>query len=242
MRYVFSIALCCLVCGGCASFPKADKFALKNPFSKKEKEPEPYPTPVKMATTWTPDTLSTPGKRPTRGFGGRIFFYNDKSQPVPVEGDLTITAYEESSNPSEPSRVRRFGFTAEQLTKHYSQSDLGASYSIWIPWDVDGGPGERITMVPSFKSAEMNSPIQGSATAVLLPGPMPEQDIVDKARRMASYSNRSTSRVAADSSQNPILQAGYSNQYRQIDGVKKGEGVNTLTIPVNSQFARRISR
>ncbi|MEM6980074.1 MAG: hypothetical protein AAF539_10445, partial [Planctomycetota bacterium] len=49
------------------------------PWVKKQDDvPEPYPTPVKIATTWAPDTLTQSGRTPTRGFGARVFFYDEK--------------------------------------------------------------------------------------------------------------------------------------------------------------------
>ena len=70
-------------------------------------QPEPYPNPVKLAATWTPDTLIQAGRTPTRGFGGRVFFYNEKSQAVPVNGTLTIHGFDENSEDPE-SGVKRF--------------------------------------------------------------------------------------------------------------------------------------
>lgn len=238
---------------GCVSFPTPDKMKVTNPFSKKDKEPEPYPNPVKMAVTWTPDTLTTAGKRPTRGFGARIFFYNDKTQAVPVEGELTVVAYEETLNPGEPSRVRRFGFTKEQFTTHFSQSDLGASYSVWIPWDVEGGMGERITLVPSFQSVATKTPIQGSPTAVLLPGPMPEQDAINKARQLAKSGPQSDiPRVPANAMTQQVRQAGFAPGTEPASGnvvsnpgdrptlsMPPRVGMNTLTIPTGPRFGRK---
>jgi hypothetical protein len=239
------LALCSVTfLTGCATFPSMGKMKLSNPLSKKEKKPEPYPNPVKMAVTWTPDTLTTPGKRPTRGFGGRIFFYNEKSQPVPVEGELTVVAYLEGLTPDEPARVRRFGFTKEQFTEHFSQSDLGASYSVWIPWDVDGGLGQRITMVPQFQPLEAKNPIQGSPTAVLLPGPMPEQEVINAARRLAYGSTR----VPQNAMSNEVRQAGFADQRQstaaspQVAQNVERRGTSTLTIPVDNSFNRNLRR
>ena len=84
---------------GCATFATsktagsngAEKKTLlqRMPWAKDKNEaPEPYPNPVKIASTWTPDTLVQTGHTPTRGFGGRLFFYDEKSRPVPVEGQV----------------------------------------------------------------------------------------------------------------------------------------------------------
>ncbi len=177
---------------GCATFsPKsqstgttktdiADKSASswKMPWSKKDKEPEPYPNPTKLAVTWTPDTFMQTGGTPTRGFGGRLFFYDEKVRAVPVEGELTVHAFAENPDGS-VGEVKRYHFTKEQFTNHFSQSDLGASYSIWIPWDAVGGDQMRISLVPSFRT-EAGRMVQGESALVGLPGRRPMNEAVAK--------------------------------------------------------------
>ena len=141
--------------------------------------PEPYPNPVKMAATWTPDTLVRTGHTPTRGFGGRVFFYDDKSRPVPVEGTLIVHAFDDT-DPQRPVS-RRYEFTPEQFTRHFSRTDLGASYSVWIPWDAVGGVQRKLSLVTSFKTAAGHL-VQGSPALVMLPGPAtPSATIEDTA-------------------------------------------------------------
>lgn len=166
---------------GCAMFQKQDDNLLASkpkktwsqrmPWSKsKDGKPEPYPNPVKLAATWTPDTLTQTGRVPTRGFGARVFFYDEKSRPVPVEGTLVVHGFDENkSGPNGEPSVKRYEFTPEQFTRHFSQSDLGASYSVWIPWDAIGGPQTRISLVASFSTAE-GKMVQGTPSTVLLPG------------------------------------------------------------------------
>ena len=138
-----------------------------------DKKPEPYPNPAKLAATWTPDTLMQTGRTPTRGFGGRIFFYDEKSRPVPVEGTLVVHGFDEHAADPKKS-VKRFEFTPEQFTKHFSQGDLGASYSVWIPWDAVGGERKRISLVASFVTGE-GQPVQGIPASIMLPGVEPEK-------------------------------------------------------------------
>lgn len=142
---------------------------LKAPWSKSEDEmPEPYPNPVKIASTWTPDVLVQTGKTPTRGFGGRLFFFDEKTKAVPVEGTLTVHGFELDSAGRE-TQIKPFKFTPEQFTSHFSQSDFGASYSIWIPWDAVGGDEKRVSLVPTFQTSE-GKLVQGSPTTIILPG------------------------------------------------------------------------
>ncbi|NND98407.1 MAG: hypothetical protein HKN47_13885 [Pirellulaceae bacterium] len=143
----------------------------------------PYPNPVKMAATWTPDTLIQTGRTPTRGFGGRLFFYDEKSRPVPVEGTLIVHAFDEAAdNPKDG--VKRYEFTPEQFTRHFSKSDFGASYSIWVPWDAIGGDRKRISLVASFKTAEGRA-VQGIPAIVMLPGAEPVESPSDKLSKLS---------------------------------------------------------
>lgn len=136
----------------------------------KDDGPIPYPNPVKMATTWSPDTLVQHGRTPTRGFGGRIYFYDQKSNAVPVDGKLIVHGFDDTAgNQSDAANVKRYEFTPEQFTRHFSQSDLGASYSIWIPWDAVGGPQRRISLVASFETVGGKF-VQGEPATILLPG------------------------------------------------------------------------
>jgi len=172
------LGLCVIATTGCVT--AGPKFASDwtMPWSKKDKPPKPYPNPTKMAVTWTPDTLVQSGRTPTRGFGGRLFFYDEKVRAVPVEGDLTVHAFAENPDGS-IGEVKRYHFTAEQFTRHFSQTDLGASYSIWIPWDAVGGEQMRVSLVPSFRTAKGNL-VQGETALVGLPGRRREVESIAK--------------------------------------------------------------
>lgn len=192
-RQISSAVLALVAFGpvGCSTFAtKEDKrevsFMERLPLvgkKKSDEQPEPYPNPVKMAATWTPDTLIQTGRTPTRGFGGRVFFYDEKSRPVPVDGTLVVHGFDDSITTPE-QRGKRFEFTPEQFTRHFSQTDLGASYSVWIPWDAMGGEPRRISLVASFKTVE-DKVIQGIPATVLLPGPTNQES---KSEEMARFS------------------------------------------------------
>lgn len=159
---------------GCASMTQSESAAPKKsllermPWANKDKVPEPYPNPAKLAAVWSTESLTQVGRVPTRGFGGRIFFYDEKTKSVPVDGTLVIHGFDEKADDPKAA-VKRFEFTPEQLTSHFSQSDVGASYSVWIPWDAIGGEQRHISLVASFKT-KAGKTLQGQPTNVLLPG------------------------------------------------------------------------
>ena len=136
----------------------------------KVKETE-FGTPVKVSTMWTPAVLNRVGQPPTRGFGGRLYFYDANNKPIPVEGQLVVFAYNDSkpgANHTTPDA--KYAFTPEQFTTHYSATDLGASYSIWIPWDPVGNPQMEVSLVPIFTSSS-GQLVFGQSSHCLLAGP-----------------------------------------------------------------------
>jgi hypothetical protein len=159
-----------LTAGGCKS-PLPDLSA-KLPWVGDDKVKEtPYQQPVKMTVIWSPAMYSQPGQVPTRGFGGRFYFYNAKDEAIAVDGGLMVYAFDDTAKQN-ASQVpnRRFAFTAEQLKKHFSPTQLGASYSIWVPWDPVGGPQADISLLPIF-SGTSGGVLTGQQSRNLLPGP-----------------------------------------------------------------------
>lgn len=181
--YAFRVVLgtmCLMLSSGCASMMEgntkgkgAKESEKKSWFQKKE-----YQIPQSMNVTWVHDIISVPGKPPTRGFGGRIYFYNEKSQAIPVDGELMVYGFDDTDSAQPGGALaaqgmdqadKRFRYTDEQFTTHFSQSDLGASYSIWVPWDAAPGPKKRIMLIPTFKSQD-GKVLRGNAATLLLPG------------------------------------------------------------------------
>jgi hypothetical protein len=166
----------CFASVGCESFTSGSAASKKKKkdsqswFSFKKKE---YQIPQSMNVTWTSDILTLAGKPPTRGFGGRFYFYNEKTQAIPVDGDLVVYGFDDTFKVKGTEDLnladKRFRFTAEQFTTHFTEGDLGASYSVWIPWDEAYGPQKKIMLIPTFLTKEGRL-IRGSAANLNLPG------------------------------------------------------------------------
>ena len=170
-----AVAIALFAAGGCKS-GKGDgwKFASLDPlhvFHKKSDKPEPQ-VPTRMVTTWTDTILTKPGQPPQRGFGGRLVFQGPaKDDPVAVEGQLVVYAFDETDRPSYETRpTRRFIFPADQFRLYESASQLGPSYSVWLPWDDVGGPQKKISLIARFEP-KGGSMIVGEQTRHFLPGP-----------------------------------------------------------------------
>lgn len=139
-----------------------------------------FEIPVRLISIWSDAVYSQPGQTPTRGFGGRLYFYNAKEKAVPVEGQLIVYAYEELPDGT-PAKTpsRRFGFSSEQLSQRFSTTELGPSYSVWIPWDPLGGVRQSITLLPVFTSSAGHV-VMGEQSINVLPGKAPENPVPER--------------------------------------------------------------
>lgn len=166
--------LCCLtlINSGCSVFGNKPKGSADKSWSISKLWKKEYQKPNTVSVIWSPDILTMTGKPPTRGFGGRVFFYNERTQAVPVDGELIVHGYRGDPMLGESEQVqadKTFRFTAEQLTGHFSPSELGASYSVWIPWDAADGFREEVTLIPTFKGLD-GLVVQGAPAKLFLPG------------------------------------------------------------------------
>jgi hypothetical protein len=142
------------------------------PFRDKDKPQE--GTPVRMVSTWTDTVLSQPGQKPQRGFGGRIMFYDKEGKkPILVEGQLVVYAFDEAGREQTDNKpTRRYVFPADQMPVHMSKSELGASYSFWLPWDEAGGPRATLSLISRFEP-KGGAVVTSEQTKHVLPGTTP---------------------------------------------------------------------
>jgi hypothetical protein len=141
--------------------------------------------PTKLTPMWTDTVLYQSGFAPVRGFGGRVMFFDGKSDtPVQVDGALTVYAFDGTSVDSTGSvPERKFVFPAEDLEKHFSESKLGPSYSFWLPWDEVGGYERQVTLITRFEP-KSGGPTMSQPSRHYLPGlPAPERtELVEQSR------------------------------------------------------------
>ncbi len=232
MRYMFTFTSLCMLAfsAGCSTLATG-KSNSKDAWSLSKLWKKEYQIPQKMVTIWSHDILASSHAAPTRGFGGRVYFYNEKSQPIPVEGELIVHGFEEK-----PGMLReyttqsdkRFRFTSEQFTAHYSESDLGASYSVWIPWDGVDGARKEITLIPTFKTTS-GQIVQGSASKLVLPGKeLPGMGPAPTGVQTVSFQQTSS----APTSQPATLDAQSARANES--------GLSTTTININPRSGQRL--
>ncbi len=117
-----------------------------------QKEPDPALQPAKMVAIWSESIIYGPDSRPTRGLGGRVYFYTADHQAVPATGELIVYAYDDEEGEEKPEPDRKYVITAEEFEEHFSPSEFGPSYSVWVPWDAVGGEQKSISLLPIFKT------------------------------------------------------------------------------------------
>lgn len=151
--------------------------------------------PTRVVAMWTDTVMQQSGERGVRGFGGRLMFYaKGREQPVKVDGNMTVFAFADNGlNPTTTVPEKKFIFLPEQLKKYYSESELGHSYSIWLPWDEVGGMRRKISLVVKFESKEGAS-IISEPSLQRLPGMEPGPESQEAA---AQNTRTQTNRLAA---------------------------------------------
>jgi hypothetical protein len=197
-----------------------------------------YTAPTRMAIIWSPAVLNQAGKTPTRGFGGRVFFYDTANRPVPVEGQLVVYAYDDTrGGQGSKAADRKYAFTPDQFATHFTPSDLGASYSIWIPWDAAGGPQTHVSLVPIFTSTK-GTLVMGEASPNVLPGHNTPANTPQIERY--SVSPQITHQNAAGQPDHAVQQASFQQSAAQPDS-SAGAGPKTLSIRLPGTMADRLT-
>jgi hypothetical protein len=211
-----------------------------SPYEKPERERVTYAEPERIAVVWSDSVASADGVPSQRGFGGRFYFYDKDGTPQRVDGELAVYAFDETSGEKKSVPDRVYKFPANQLQKHFGETELGPSYSVWIPWDTVGGERKAIALMPMFKSSS-NQVVKAGQSINVLPGKSPSH---------LSSAGNDTLKVLGSSpavAANPITRA---NTAVGQSGVQLAGGLTTngqldnqqlsTTIGVPREMARRL--
>ncbi|MCA9105799.1 MAG: hypothetical protein KDA83_10260 [Planctomycetales bacterium] len=189
-----------------------------------EKETEPV-LPDRILAVWSDTVLHQPGQPGVRGFGGRLFFYEDEStEPVPVDGALMIYVFDaETYDPARPEPLKRYAYTADQFADLHSRAPLGESYSVWVPWDEVGGASRSLSLVVKFEGRDGGTVISDPVVK-LLPG-LPREVI---ARREAAL-------------QDEVRQVGYDDSGSEAwPGMRTSNEISTPRVPIGGRGVETI--
>ncbi len=187
---------------------------------------EKEPGATRMTDMWSFTVLRQPGQPGVRGFGGRLMFYGPDDKPMKVEGTLTVYAFDaRSEDPAQAVPERKFVFQAKNLSKHYSESKLGHSYSFWLPWDEVGGEERQITLATRFESTK-GKIVMSAPSRQILPG----------AKKIAKKSSTPEELADTEPSTNGVRAA--SHQEDLPDRVLN-RNITTTTIDLPPSFVRQ---
>lgn len=239
-----SLTVCLLaVCltAGCASWRDTgagkivSKLDVPDGVPWKQKKPR-QGTPRRMVVTWTDAVKQQTGADAERGFGGRIFFYDrEESEPIAVEGQLVVYAFDESDRlPTDNQPDKRYVFPPEQLALHQGESDLGVSYSVWLPWDKVSGAQTEVSLIARFESVRGGALVMSEQNRIRLPGQLTSPGKV----QVASHT------PPADAASSSAVQyAGYTTtvEYDAPDESKKpaSAGMESTTIKLPARNKSR---
>jgi hypothetical protein len=152
--------------GGCQFAPSKPSWPTS--WFKKDQEPG---VPDRMMVVWSDTVMHQPSKPGVRGFGGRIYFYRgNETDPIPVDGKLSVYAYDGDGSVDDPTKpLKKYVFTEDQFLEHMSHTDIGPSFSIWLPWDQIGGETRQISLVTRF-DGRTGGVVISKPSMKLLPG------------------------------------------------------------------------
>jgi hypothetical protein len=177
--YKVCILLLCLVASGCSSLvPRANLSWWS--------DADETVVPDRVMPIWADTVLHQPGKPGVRGFGGRLYFYQDQeSDPVKVAGNVSVYVFDgENLQAGSSAPLKKYLVTASQLESHYSKTGLGHSYSIWVPWGQVGGPSRTLSLIVRFDGVDGGT-VLGEASTELLPGTVSQGDQPGTIQRVA---------------------------------------------------------
>ena len=129
------------------------------------------PGPVtSIVAAWEPAVSN--GENAQRGFGGRVYFYDQEMRPVKIKGMVIVYAFEEDGRaPGDARPNEGIVFDSKTLSGVYKKSMLGHSYNLWVPLDSEGpdGPAKKVSLIVRF-IPEKGASVVGSQATVRLPG------------------------------------------------------------------------
>jgi len=135
------------------------------------KPPGPVAT---VAAAWEPAVSN--GENPMRGFGGRIYLYDqDRQRPVKAKGTIVVYIFDEEGRmPGDEKPNEGLVFNEKVLNSKgvYKKSKVGHSYNLWVPIDEAGpeGQAKKISLIVRYIPAKGGSSIASTQSTAHLPG------------------------------------------------------------------------
>ncbi len=244
--YLLIVAVTCLVLGsGCKSvhWSKSDTLGLWAKKPKKSKTEE-AGIPERMVVAWKDSVYEEQGVPMSRGFGGRFYFYDQENLPIQVDGELVIYGFDDSRSEKSNQADHKYVFTKEQLAQHFSESVLGPSYSIWLPWDAVGGEAKQVSLIPVFK-ASSGKIVRGDQTVNALQGKKSDRQVADNENHHTSNGNlpKGLTQITHNGAPaNGTIVATGTMQVGYQEATINSPRIRSTTINVPNDTAQRLAR
>ncbi len=236
---------------GCAgvknSMRLSEKDSAWNPLhrlsaEKQEKQKEDA-KPMSMAAIWSDSVMAKPGQKDIKGFGGRFYFYDEENTAIKADGELIVYGFDDSvKNRKEEKPDVKFVFKSDEFQSHYSESGLGPSYSVWLPWEEVGGVRKSITLIPMFKTEDGRLLKSGQSINVL-PGKTPEVQLTATPERPYTVLGSSPAVMSQTSYQsdasNPGQSSGVTTATYETDAMSH---IKSTSIRLTPNMARRMAQ
>lgn len=180
---------------------------------------------VQALCLWQPSNGRDPDGLPCRGFAGQIVFLSaGNAAPVAVDGSIRIYVFDDQGSLDERSVPRQWDFDSGAWNMHLTNSSLGATYSVFIPYTRPGSQQASCTL--RLRLTPDEGPVIFSETAsVILPG-----------RKMVDSVEQSTDNAAAKRGGNIWTSGDSSLAAVSSDPTKL---LRKTTIPMNSKLKIR---
>ena len=236
----FSVALMASCLTGCASMKKPASPSLLSSLSGTESKntDAAFAQPARMAVIWRESAMGGGGQVAARGFGGRIYFYDENDEAIRADGHFVVYAFDESKGADGNGAnvpERKYVFHQDDLQRHYSQTDLGHSYSVWLPWDEVGGVQTTVSLLPVFKPTDGQVVRAGQSLAVL-PGKKMPEPLNEYASNDTRFGAQQVSHEGATGN-DAVANAGHVSGGGQFEQPRQ----RATTINVSREMGRRLN-
>ena len=133
LRCIRIVGLICLLnsimcIAGCATF--------KSPFGKRMPTATAADPATQILCLWQPGEGNDPDGYPCRGFSGQVLFLSSKAAtPVKIDGEVRVYLFDDQGTIDEQTKpLRQFDFDTGSWNVHLTETSLGPTYTLFIPY------------------------------------------------------------------------------------------------------------
>lgn len=112
------------------------------------------PRPAYVVPFWEPVIRQQNGIS-KHGYAARVYFYDQtQTKTLKVEGGIDVYCFEEKPGLFNNKPTKIVTFRPEDTPQFFSESELGPSYTIWVPWDESDSDAPEVSLFIKFRPVE----------------------------------------------------------------------------------------